>query len=36
LGRLGPLLAARGYSQADIDGFFHGNVVEFLRRSLPA
>jgi membrane dipeptidase len=36
LGRLGPLLAARGYSQADIDGFFHGNVIEFLRRSLPA
>jgi membrane dipeptidase len=36
LGRLGPLLAARGYPQADIDGFFHGNVIEFLRRTLPA
>jgi membrane dipeptidase len=36
LGRLGPLLAGRGYSQADIDGFFHGNVVGFLRRALPA
>ena len=36
LGTLGPLLAGRGYSQADIDGFFHGNVVGFLRRALPA
>jgi membrane dipeptidase len=36
LGNLQGLLAARGYSQADIDGIFFGNVVEFLRRALPA
>ena len=36
LQRLSGLLAARGYSPADIDGIFHGNVVEFLRRALPA
>jgi len=36
LGRLGGLLAARGYSAADIEGFFHGNFVSFLRRTLPA
>jgi membrane dipeptidase len=35
LGRLGGLLAARGYSAADIEGFFHGNFVNFLRRTLP-
>jgi membrane dipeptidase len=35
LGRLGGLLAARGYSAADIEGIFFGNVVNFLRRSLP-
>jgi membrane dipeptidase len=35
LGRLGDLLAARGYSAADIEGIFFGNVVSFLRRSLP-
>jgi membrane dipeptidase len=33
---LSGLLAARGYSDADIDGIFHGNVVDFLRRALPA
>lgn len=36
LGRLGGLLAARGYAAADIEGFMHGNVVAFLRRALPA
>ena len=36
LGSLQGLLAARGYSQADIDGIFCGNAVDFLRRSLPA
>jgi membrane dipeptidase len=36
LGRLGGLLADRGYSATDRDGFFFGNVVEFLRRALPA
>jgi membrane dipeptidase len=33
---LSGLLAARGYSTADIDGIFHGNVLAFLRRALPA
>jgi membrane dipeptidase len=36
LGRLGGLLAARGYSAADTEGFFHGNFVNFLRQALPA
>jgi membrane dipeptidase len=29
------LLAARGYTDVDIDAIFHGNVVTFLRRALP-
>jgi membrane dipeptidase len=36
LGRLGGLLAARGYTAADNEGFFHGNFVTALRRPLPA
>jgi len=36
LGRIGGMLAARGYSAADLDGFFHGNFVGFLRDHLPA
>jgi membrane dipeptidase len=32
LQKLQGLLAARGYSQADIEGIFHGNFVGFLRR----
>jgi membrane dipeptidase len=36
LGRLGGLLAARGYSAADIEGFYYGNFVSFLRQALPA
>jgi membrane dipeptidase len=36
LGRLGSLLASRGSTTADIDGFFSGNVIDFLRRALPA
>ena len=36
LGSLQGLLSARGYPQADIDGIFFGNAVEFLRRALPA
>ncbi len=36
LGRLDGLLAARGYSRADIDGILFGNAVDFLRRALPA
>ncbi|MES2391627.1 MAG: membrane dipeptidase [Acidobacteriota bacterium] len=33
LQRLVPLLAARGYSTADIEGIFHGNWMNFFRRS---
>lgn len=36
LGRLGGLLAARGHSGPDLEGFFWGNFVGFLRRHLPA
>jgi len=36
LGRIGSMLAARGYAAADIEGFYYGNFVEFLRRTLPA
>lgn len=35
LGRLGGMLAARGYSAADIEAFYHGNFIDFLRRNLP-
>jgi membrane dipeptidase len=35
VGRLGGLLATRGYSSADIENFYHGNFVNFLRRTLP-
>ncbi len=35
LQRLDPLLAARGYSQVDIDAVFHGNWLRFFRRWLP-
>jgi hypothetical protein len=31
---IGPLLAARGYAPADIDGVFHGNFFRFLRMHL--
>ena len=30
------MLAVRGYSVADIEGFYYGNFVDFLRRTLPA
>jgi len=33
LAKISDLLAARGYRSADIDGIFHGNFVEFLRRT---
>jgi membrane dipeptidase len=33
--RVAPLLAARGYSQADIDGVMHGNFLRFLKQHLP-
>ena len=36
LGRIGGMLAARGYSAADIEGFYYGNFVDFLRHNLPA
>jgi membrane dipeptidase len=36
LGRIGGMLAARGYSTADIEGFYYGNFVDFLRHNLPA
>jgi membrane dipeptidase len=32
--KIGPLLAARGYAQNDIDGIFHGNFFRFLREHL--
>lgn len=35
LARLGPILSARGYRDADLDAIFHGNWLEFLRRHLP-
>jgi len=35
LGKLGGLLAARGYSEADIDAICCGNFVKFLRRTWP-
>ncbi len=34
LARLRPLLQARGYSAADVDGIMHGNFVRFLRGAL--
>jgi membrane dipeptidase len=36
LHKLGPILETRGYDQADIAGFFHGNWLRLLRRLLPA
>jgi membrane dipeptidase len=35
LQRLEPLLAKRGYSEADIGAIFHGNWLDFFRRNLP-
>lgn len=32
LAKLDGLLAARGFKPADIDGIFHGNFVNFLRK----
>ena len=31
---IGPLLAGRGYSAAEIEAFFHGNFLQFLRKNL--
>lgn len=36
LGRIGGMLAHRGYSAADIEGIYYKNFVDFLRRTLPA
>ena len=36
LQKLGAILAARGYAEADIDAIFHGNWLEFFLRNLPA
>ena len=36
LQKLSPLLADRGYSDADIDLIFHGNWLRFFREALPA
>jgi membrane dipeptidase len=35
LQNLAPLLAARGYSDADIDAIFHANWLRFFREALP-
>jgi len=34
LQRLTDILAARGYSESDIEGIFHGNWLRFLRKNL--
>jgi len=36
LQKLAPLLADRGYSEPDIDAIFHGNLLSFFQRHLPA
>ena len=36
LATIAPLLAARGYAPADIDGIMHANFLRFLREHLPA
>jgi membrane dipeptidase len=36
LGKLGPILAGRGYREADIAAVFHGNWLAFWRGALPA
>ena len=33
LQKLGPILAGRGYSQEDVEGIFHGNLLRFLHRA---
>jgi len=36
LQKLAAILAARGYSDEDVDAVFHGNWLRFFRRHLPA
>jgi len=31
--KLGPILAGRSYSEEDIEGIFHGNLLRFLHRA---
>lgn len=35
LQKLQTLLSKRGYTDADIEGIFHGNALRFLREALP-
>jgi len=35
LQKLGDILASRGYSDAEIDGIFHGNALRFFSHTLP-
>jgi len=35
LQKLGEILAGHGYADGDIDAIFHGNWLDFFRRSLP-
>jgi membrane dipeptidase len=35
LQKLGGILSKRGYSDADVDGIFHGNWLRFFRGALP-
>ena len=35
LGRLGQILAGRGYGDRDVDAVFHGNWIDFFGRQLP-
>jgi len=36
LQKIGDVMSARGYSDADIDGVFHGNFLRFFRANLPS
>ena len=36
LQKVPPMLAARGYSDADVSNIMHGNFLRFLRKNLPA
>ena len=36
LQKLAPMLLKRGYSDAQVDGIFHGNWLRFFRKHLPA
>ena len=36
LQKIGDIMSARGYSDADIDAVFHGNFLRFFRENLPS